>query len=142
MAGAAAGTHLFERLNIHGSAVAVGDDRTPGTLIGEVNLLPRAASELQRHYSLGVGEFTLDLRQLDLAGETREVDISVGVGELEVIVPPDLSIEIHGRTGVGDSRVMGKSGLVIDHEDLVDGFNKLIVNYSVGIGEAKVRREL
>jgi hypothetical protein len=117
-----------------------GDHR--GMTIGEYEHAPRSSSELVPHYALAIGELRLDLRQLDLAGETREVSLHVGLGELEVILPPDLSVEVKGHVGIGEANALGADGRSVQLEDLRAGPDKLVVNFHVGVGEVKVRREL
>jgi len=73
--------------------------------IGDKNHRPTAA--VQDEYRWGMGKMTLDLREADaLAGE--EIEASVVIGELIVIVPPDVPLVITAHAGVGDVIVFGE----------------------------------
>jgi len=73
--------------------------------IGDKNHRPTAA--VQDEYRWGMGKMTLDLREADaLAGE--EIEASVVIGELIVIVPDDVLLVITAHSGVGDVIVFGE----------------------------------
>ena len=73
--------------------------------IGDKNHQPTAA--VQDEYRWGMGKMTLDLREADaLAGE--EIEASVVIGELIVIVPDDVLLVITAHSGVGDVIVFGE----------------------------------
>lgn len=57
--------------------------------IGNATHRPLTLAQLDNKYLHGIGEMTIDLRDLDLDGETRNVDIELGVGELTVLVSED-----------------------------------------------------
>lgn len=67
----------------------------------------RPTAGVADEYRWGVGKMTIDLRDADaLAGE--EIEASVVLGELIVLVPPDLPLVITASTGVGDVKVLGE----------------------------------
>jgi len=73
--------------------------------VGDKNHRPTAA--VQDEYRWGMGKMTLDLREADaLAGE--EIEASVVIGELIVIVPDDVLLVITAHSGVGDVIVFGE----------------------------------
>jgi len=51
-------------------------------------------------YRLGAGEAVLDLSQLST---TTDLDVRarLGAGQLEVVLPPGLRVEVHGEVGIG-----------------------------------------
>jgi phage shock protein PspC (stress-responsive transcriptional regulator) len=63
--------------------------------------------DLQAEYRLGVGELTLDLRRLDLT-EPAEVDVSLGVGELIVVLPDDVPVSATADVAVGVIELPGE----------------------------------
>jgi len=66
----------------------------------------RPTGAVEDEYRWGVGKLTLDLRDADaLAGE--EIEASVVLGELIVLVPPDVPLAITAHSGVGDVVVLG-----------------------------------
>jgi hypothetical protein len=73
--------------------------------IGDKNHRPTAT--VQDEYRWGMGKMTLDLREADaLAGE--QIEASVVLGELIVIVPPDVPLVIEGHAGLGEVIVLGE----------------------------------
>lgn len=112
-----------------------------GHVVGKQSYAPLRLSELQSNYSHGVGQLTVDLRQLDLQGETREMHLSLGVGELKVLVPPHLPVKVYGRVGFGESRGLVQLGTLRDGQLLQPDLGKLVVHYRVGMGKGSVLRD-
>ena len=76
--------------------------------ISDTTLAPTSAEELRRHYSFGVGEVTFDLSGVDLpAGETP-LSLRIGVGQLTLIVPPDIAVRGHAEIGAGEITMYGR----------------------------------
>ena len=71
--------------------------------LGQQRYAPVAATE-QLVYEYGIGELTIDLRDLDHRG-TAEVRAELGIGSLVVIVPGDVTVDVHGEAGAGEIRV-------------------------------------
>lgn len=59
-----------------------------------------SAQDLESEYALGAGSLTLDLRRLEVTGPTS-IDASVGLGELIVLLPPDLTVSADADVAVG-----------------------------------------
>jgi predicted membrane protein len=76
--------------------------------IGDRVERPASVSELKPEYRLGFGELELDLRRLEVPlGETR-VEASIGVGELDVILPSDVAVAVTAEARWGDVDVLGR----------------------------------
>jgi hypothetical protein len=91
----------------------------PGSGAGERTWVPTSASA---SYSLGAGSATLDLRRLP-AGDAS-VDVSIGAGELIVLLPADASVRIDGSIGAGEFDLPGKepqSGVGLNMDATVFG---------------------
>lgn len=112
--------------------------------VGDRHFAPASLAELQPEYNLGVGDLTVDLTQLDFHGTAREVEVHVGIGKVVVIVPEDTSVEVRGSVGIGEARAFdrksGGLGNSVEKSEKIAGAGELIVDFSVGIGEGKVRR--
>lgn len=67
---------------------------------------PASVAELRPLYQLGAGEATLDLSRLR-AVDGRHVQARVGLGQLRVLVPWDVDVTVHGRTGAGNLTLFG-----------------------------------
>jgi phage shock protein PspC (stress-responsive transcriptional regulator) len=70
--------------------------------IGIRTWAPSSVADVRPEYRLGLGDATLDLSQLSVpAGERVVVDAEVEVGELDVLVPADATIQITSQTESG-----------------------------------------
>ncbi len=67
--------------------------------VGEVTWHPRPGETGQ--YSLGMGQGDLDLSLIGPEVDRQEIAISIGMGELVVIVPDTLTVEVVGSAGLG-----------------------------------------
>jgi phage shock protein PspC (stress-responsive transcriptional regulator) len=105
-----------------------------------------AATTLQPEYRLGVGELVVDLSALDVDGSTRAVEVRLGIGSAEVIVPELVTVDLRGHVGAG--RLEAPDGTEVDGVgrdlDLVDPgtppAGPIVLELEVGMGEGVVRR--
>lgn len=113
---------------------------------GDRDLVVADLAELEERYELGAGQLTLDLRELDLpAGTTTPLELRVGLGELVVRVPDDVTVTVDGRVTAGelvafDTRVDGvgpRRQLTVDG---APGAGTLAIEASVGLGTLEVSR--
>jgi hypothetical protein len=112
---------------------------------GERLWRPESLSQVRSEYRLGAGELLIDLSEVDFNGRSREIDASVGFGELIVIVPTDVTVDVEARTGAGEVDLFGRNqgGLGVNNEarDLGESrAGELDINAQVGFGEVTVRR--
>jgi hypothetical protein len=70
---------------------------------------PDTMTDLASSYDLGGGTATLDLRALEVTGDTTEVAVNVGFGELVVIVPEDVELTGRARVAFGEVEVDGRT---------------------------------
>jgi hypothetical protein len=63
--------------------------------------------DLQPTYELGVGQLTLDLRRLD-PSEPLQIDASVGIGELRVLLPATGAVATSSNVAVGTIDIPGE----------------------------------
>jgi hypothetical protein len=77
--------------------------------IGERTWQPSTVAELRDTYDLGMGQLTIDLSQLALEpGDDITVESTIGIGQLEVEVPPDSTVSVIA-TGNGSASVFDRS---------------------------------
>ncbi|MEY2476322.1 MAG: hypothetical protein QOG87_1637 [Actinomycetota bacterium] len=109
---------------------------------GDRTFTPAAASQV-RPYRLGLGELTVDLTDLEFTG-TQAVKARIGVGQLTVLVPPD--VDVVADTHVGLGQVIG-FGRMSDGSDVDRVFRRasdsesarqLRLDLDAGIGEINV----
>jgi hypothetical protein len=112
--------------------------------IGDQDHRPATAEELSDRYSHGIGELTIDLRGLgvDDLPDGATVGASVGVGELEVRVPRELTVVVVATAGVGEVSTFDRSnsGFAVEVEETyrVGTGPELRLELSVGIGRIVV----
>jgi len=118
----------------------------PGGEVGDVFAAPRSLGDLEDAYRVTAGTLTLDLRELQGLDGTTEVDLSMGVGAVWVLVPPDLPVTARTRADTGVVDVLGR---VRDGEGLdltvtgagADGAaDRLALDIEVGAGYVEVTR--
>jgi len=129
---------------------------SPGSLrggVGERTWVPADAVARDRSYELGAGEAVLDLRQLEPGSARRVIDAEVGVGQLVVLVPEDLVVQVSAEVGLGEIVVRELDGSRVDRgdedgtgldEEFVVGSPardaNVALDLQVGAGEIEVRR--
>lgn len=90
----------------------------------------------------GMGSFKLDFS--GRAQGDRQAKISVGMGSIEIIFPPDLGVRVYKESGL--SSVDFDPDLEKVGDDTYESSNyrsaksRLIINLSVGLGSAELRR--
>jgi phage shock protein PspC (stress-responsive transcriptional regulator) len=95
-------------------------------------------------YRLGVGDATLDLRQMPLReAETFRVDARVDVGHLLVLVPEAARLDIDARAQLGDVVLFGAedNGRRASRSFTDPGRPQIALDASVRTGQVEVRRD-
>lgn len=124
--------------------------------VGVRAFAPTTVAMLQPTYDHAFGELTVDFSELDLAGESRTIDITVAAGELQVLLPPDIGGSVSVEASVGEISValadgqdrgatlegINLEGVNIDTgELLLDGSNgELVLNIKASVGDIEVRQ--
>ena len=108
---------------------------------GEHRATPASSAELQPEYRLAGGRLTIDLRDLPWTTAERRITASVGVGQLVVIVPPGVPVDVTSQVGAGDVWIFGatQTGTGIDDRHVEDGRGGgYVLDLEAGIGEVMV----
>jgi phage shock protein PspC (stress-responsive transcriptional regulator) len=101
--------------------------------------------DLDDEYELAIGSGVLDLSRLNPGSRTiPEIDVSVGIGELEIIVPEGAEVTVDVEVGAGEYDVLGHSddGVGLDLERTRDGdpgSDRFVINAHVGLGDLQIR---
>jgi hypothetical protein len=111
--------------------------------IGERDYRPTTLAGVDDHYELGIGSLELDLRELDLAGRTKKVRASVGIGELKVWVPDGVRVIVDGHVSAGELVTFGdqESGTDVDERVVrpgAEGAGTLRLELRDGFGTVQV----
>lgn len=111
-----------------------------------VTVEPSSIAEIDgvtREY--GVGEVRYDLSDLDFAGQTAELDLRVGAGDLVIEVPPQVTLVVDVEVGAGELDLLGQSssGLALSGERTFagqEGAGSLVLTVRMGFGSVEVDR--
>lgn len=115
--------------------------------VGDRNWRPVAVSDIPDQYRLGVGQATLDLRDLSVTGSqlSEPIAASVGLGQLRVFVPSDVDVQLVGDVGLGqievDGRQFNQSGGTTVNDLVIDVPNEVAtvpLDLKVGIGDINI----
>lgn len=94
--------------------------------------------------SVGAGKLTLDLRNESIP--TGEMDVDVGAGEIELILPEDVGYEMTYSLGIGEISVNGEEIATFagNGEDVrsanYDTATKIVkINANVGVGSLQIK---
>ena len=126
-----------------GGGRAVSVDTSTGTAVGDRNVTVTSVSDLE-DTSMFAGSLTVDLRDLELPSGDTTVDLSVFAGEIEVRVPPDANVEVHGTSVFGEINAFGEKrsgiGVDLDTTSTGSGDGTLVLNVSAFAGQIGVSR--
>jgi hypothetical protein len=112
---------------------------------GDVTVAPASAEQVRQRYEHGVGDLTVDLRHVVFPAGTTSTSIHLGVGQLRVRVPDDVSVRARASAGLGDVVVLAqkRSGIAPSFDGEVMGGSTervLDLDAAVGLGRIEVTR--
>jgi phage shock protein PspC (stress-responsive transcriptional regulator) len=119
--------------------------------IGDRTVVVTTSEEVADHHQLLIGDLTVDLTGVPAqSGSTQDVDVSVGIGQMKVIVPPDATVTADAEVRAGDldwpgaPDVSHESGVDVDRSFSVPGGSaggpRLHLDLSMGLGDVEVVR--
>lgn len=113
--------------------------------IGERSFVVTEQADLDARYDVGVGELFLDMGDLTLT-ESADVDVTVGAGDMRVVVPDDVAVSVGASVGAGQIDLFGteREGLSVSESYVSDGFDdaevRLVLDLDVAAGSIEVTR--
>jgi predicted membrane protein len=114
--------------------------------VGEKHVTPQTVAEVDQEYHHGIGEMQIDFTHVDFVNRrTYDVKATVGIGHLLVLVPRDVTVEVHGHAGAGEIRVLDdhEGGLRVDRDTTVTAAGEnpphLVLDLEVGVGQVEVQ---
>jgi hypothetical protein len=113
--------------------------------VGDRTFEVSAVDDIRADYNLAMGKLTIDLRDLGTVSGPTELTASVGMGELIVVVPADVAIEVDARVGAGQLQVMDRTtdGVGINETYRTPGFaasqQRLSLELQAFTGRVEVR---
>jgi len=128
-------------------AVASGSDITERSRAGTVLWSPTSADRVSDHYEHRFGEATLDLTDVDFAGQDKEITAEISFGQMVIEVPPNVDTRVITDVSFGDAQVFGRdvTGVGVNHSNEDpgedgEGGGKLVIRLNVRFGHAEVTR--
>jgi len=105
--------------------------------IGERSIRVTDQADLAARYDVGLGELSLDLSDLDMT-ESAEIEATVGAGELTIMLPQDLAVDISASAGAGQVDLFGEvnEGLSVTDTYTSDGFESATVTLTLDLDVA------
>lgn len=115
-----------------------------GFTIGERSERPTTIDQATEGYGHGIGSLEVDLERLELS-ESITVEVGLGIGELRIVAPEGVPLDVRATAGVGEVEVLDRrsSGVGAKVEELFDDDNDgptLRIDASVGVGQIRVVR--
>ncbi|HJU81025.1 MAG TPA: LiaF domain-containing protein [Acidimicrobiia bacterium] len=113
--------------------------------MGDRRFVVTEQSQLRSAYQVGVGNLVLDLNEIHLS-QAKSVSISVGAGELSVLLPDEIPVRINATSGAGEINLLGQrtDGVAVSREYQSDGYAasdvRLNLDLNVGAGSIEVKR--
>jgi phage shock protein PspC (stress-responsive transcriptional regulator)/predicted membrane protein len=116
---------------------------------GERNWRPVTVEAIQPRYDHGVGLVVLDLRGVPFTDATNvSTRIESGVGEVQVLLPPNVDVTADGVVRLGDVQLLDRYGRnpgtrlqVEDSGPDGPGGGRLDLSVELGVGKVEVSRE-
>jgi phage shock protein PspC (stress-responsive transcriptional regulator) len=117
-------------------------DVHPGRGIGDRQYVVTTPQELKDEYRLGIGSMELDLSKMRFPAGVTEVDARIDVGDLQVILPPGVTLRGYGEARAGRVDFLGNvdEGWSSDVDLAGTGARVLDLTAHVGAGSIRVER--
>ncbi|MGH4008710.1 MAG: PspC domain-containing protein [Pseudonocardiaceae bacterium] len=118
--------------------------------MGDLRWNPLTATQVQPRYEVSMGNGRLDLSGLQFSpGQTVTTSVAVGIGETEVILPPNVDAQVSCRAQVGNVDCLGLSDSgsfptqvnVINNGPDGPGGGLLVLDVNAGMGNVNVERD-
>ncbi|WP_316523697.1 PspC domain-containing protein [Kitasatospora brasiliensis] len=81
--------------------------KSVGDAVGNRTWTVASAADLSDRYNLGAGDIRLDLSAVDPAGAVLTTRVDLGAGDMTVIVPDDVTVNVTTKIGLGNVSVPG-----------------------------------
>jgi hypothetical protein len=117
-------------------------DVHPGRGIGDRQYVVTTPQALRDEYRLGIGTLELDLSRMQFPPGVTHLETSVDVGDLQVILPPNVTLRGYGEARAGRVDFLGQvdDGWNSDVDLGGSGARVLDLTAHVGAGSLRVER--
>ena len=111
-----------------------------GDGVGDHVYAPSTAAAIAPSYRLGVGNLRIDLSAIRPGSKELHVQAKVGVGQLRVIVPKGVPVQVDARAKVGDVYVVGREDSGRNAVVKTGAQGGYVIDAAVGLGKVDVFR--
>jgi Cell wall-active antibiotics response LiaF, C-terminal len=109
---------------------------------------PAGIEQVQSTYQVDAGNAVLDLSRVNFTGHTTSLTVHVSVGNLDIILPSTVDVDLRATVAIGDATVLGQhwSGIGQTQHTVTDngadgpGGGQLTIDATVNVGNLEVRR--
>ncbi len=103
---------------------------------------PATVTDVASEYRLVGGDLTLDLGDIELDAGPLDIEVTNAFGQVTVIVPADVAVNIDARVGAGDLMLPGldANGVDVERSLVLHGEGQLDLDLEVGFGQIRVFR--
>jgi hypothetical protein len=108
---------------------------------------PTSVAEIDDTYHLDVGSARLDLSRVDFTGHKVAIDVNVDVGNLVVVLPPDVDANVDVSVDLGDAQIFrehiggaDRKRSITDYGADGPGGGQVDINAAVNFGKLEVTR--
>jgi cell wall-active antibiotic response 4TMS protein YvqF len=109
---------------------------------------PAGIAQLDSTYRVDTGNALLDLSRVDFTGHGTALDVHVSAGNLTVVLPATVDVEVRANVAIGNASVLGQrwSGIGQSQHTVTDngvdgtGGGQLTLTATVNVGNLEVRR--
>ena len=108
---------------------------------GSLDVRPTSVDDLDAEYRLAGGQIYLDLSRIEDDGEPIEIDASVAMGDLLVVLPEDATAELNTAVGAGSLLILGDAdeGTNLERQDVLEGDGpQFVLDLETGLGIVRV----
>jgi phage shock protein PspC (stress-responsive transcriptional regulator) len=133
---------LIALLLVGAAVVAATFNVHLGNGVGDRSYLVGGTQDLRSSYKLGVGDMTLDLSGVRFTSAETHVKARVDIGNLRVIVPTGVALQVRGDAQLGEVDILGTSddGRHARTSVVQAGKHVLVLDAHVGVGQVRVTR--
>lgn len=114
--------------------------------IGAPTYRPDTLAAVDSSYELAIGRMEIDLRGVDFGDQQRSVRATVGIGDLDVLVPEGVRVVVDGHAGAGSVSAFGRRTQTCCPTDVwrvspgIAGGGTLRIDAKVGAGTVEIKR--
>jgi predicted membrane protein len=115
-------------------------------VFGNIDATPDSTDSEGLDYDVTFGDIHILLTKTEFMPGENKIRVSVGFGEINIVLPDDIPCKIYSSCGIGDIRLFGEStsGLPAKREYVDDTYEssekKINIRAKCGLGDVRIKR--